>query len=228
MRNIVITGASRGLGLALAQGLVNPEDKAWLISRTEPHGCDGVHKIWIQLDLSAPDKLGSTSFKAMADKPVHVLIHNAGIWESESFENSSATALLDVLNVNVVSAVLITRLLETNLREGRGNVVFIGSTWGLENAGTGRVASAASKFGLRGAAHALREHFREARVRVTCINPGWISTDAPQNGACDTGVHDAQPIPAEDIVELVRCISRLSASTCVKELVVTPTSDPDV
>ena len=99
--------------------------------------------------------------------------------------------------------------------------MFIGSTWGLENSGTARVASAASKFGLRGAAHALREYFREAGVRVTCINTGWFATGSFAEG-------NPQPIPSEDLVELVRCISRLSAATCVKELVITPTTEIDV
>jgi NAD(P)-dependent dehydrogenase (short-subunit alcohol dehydrogenase family) len=115
--------------------------------------------------------------------------------------------------------VLLVQLLERNLRAGRGNVVFIGSTWGLENSGSNRVASAASKFGLRGAAHALREHFREAMVRVTCINPGWFSTDVP---------HNKGAMPVADIVELVRCIFKLSDATYVKELVVTATTDGDI
>jgi hypothetical protein len=62
------------------------------------------------------------------------------------------------------------------------------------------VASAASKFGLRGAAHA---------------------SPAPAEPG-------PRPIPIEDIVELVRCICRLSAASCVKELVVTGTADVEV
>jgi NAD(P)-dependent dehydrogenase (short-subunit alcohol dehydrogenase family) len=226
MTNLVVTGASRGLGLALTRGLVKPGDRAWLISRTEPPKCDGLNATWIPLDLSAPEQLCKTSLDPIGDEPIHLLIHSAGIWEAEPFDETSPQRLLDILNVNVNSAVLIVRLLERNLREGRGNIVFIGSTWGLENSGTSRVASAASKFGLRGAAHALREYFREAMVRVTCINPSWFSTDLPQNEPL-TG-QTIRPIPVEDIVELVRCISKLSDATCVKELVITATTDTDV
>jgi NAD(P)-dependent dehydrogenase (short-subunit alcohol dehydrogenase family) len=221
MTNIVVTGASRGLGLALTRGLAKPGDRVWLISRTEPPACEGLRATWIALDLAAPEQLCKASFDAIGDEPIHLLIHSAGIWETESFDHPPAQALLDILNVNVNSAVLIVRLLERNLRAGRGNVVFIGSTWGLENSGTGRVAGAASKFGLRGAAHALREYFREAGVRVTCINTGWFSMDSFAEGK-------PRPIPTEDLVELVRCISRLSEATCVKELVITPTTEIDV
>jgi len=229
MTNIVVTGASGGLGLALTRGLAKPGDRAWLISRTEPPECEGLSTTWIPLDLSAPEQLCKTSLESIGEEPIHLLVYNAGIWEAEPFERTSPRMLLDILNVNVNSAVLIVRLLERNLRDGRGNIVFIGSTWGLENSGTSRVASAASKFGLRGAAHALREHFREAMVRVTCINPGWISTDAPQDdGTTARDGRNPQPIPLGDIVELVRCVSKLSAATCVKELVVTATTDGDV
>lgn len=220
MTNIVVTGASRGLGLALTRGLVQPGDRAWLISRTEPPGCDGLNTTWIPLDLAAPEQLNQASLKAIGDEHIHLLIHSAGIWEAESFEKTSPPQLLDILNVNVSSAVLIVNLLERNLRAGRGNIVFIGSSWGLENSGTARVASAASKFGLRGAAHALREHFRDAMVRVTCLNSSWFSPQPPESGA--------RPIPIDDIVELVRCISRLSDATCVKELVVTGTTNVDI
>ncbi len=229
MANIVVIGASRGLGLALTRGLAKPGDRAWLISRTEPPGCDGVNSTWIPLDLSAPDQLCKASFVAIGDEPIHLLIYNAGIWEAEPFEKTSPKILLDILNVNVNSAVLAVRLLERNLRDGRGNIVFIGSTWGLENSGTSRVASAASKFGLRGAAYALREHFRDAMVRVTCINSSWFSMDPPQNGRTEaTEGHSPRPIPVEDIVDLIKCISRLSDATCIKELVITATTDSDV
>lgn len=82
------------------------------------------------------------------------------------------------------------------------------------------MASAASKFGLRGAAHALREHCRDAGVRVTCLNSGWFSGDPVALAG-----PAPKPLPVEDLVELVRCISRLSDATCVKELVVTSTTD---
>jgi NAD(P)-dependent dehydrogenase (short-subunit alcohol dehydrogenase family) len=228
MTNVVVTGASRGLGLALTRGLIKPGDRAWLISRSEPPRCEGLNTTWIPLDLSAPEQLCKASLEAIGDEPIHLLIHSAGIWEAESFENTSPKALLDILNVNVSSAVLIVRLLERNLRDGHGNVVFIGSIWGLENSRTDRVASAASKFGLRGAAYALREYFREAKVRVTCINSSWFSPDQPAAEKTHPADGDPRPIPVEDIVELVRCISKLSPATCVKELVITPTTDPDV
>ena len=229
MTNVVVTGASRGLGLALTRGLIKSGDRAWLISRTEPPSCEGVHTTWIPLDLAAPEQLSKASLESIGEEPIHLLIHSAGIWEAESFENTSPQALLDILNVNVSSAVLVVRLLERNLREGHGNVVFIGSSWGLENSRTDRVASAASKFGLRGAAYALREYFREAKVRVTCINSSWFSPDQPpEEKTHPVDGHDPRPIPVADIVELVRCISSLSPATCVKELVITATTDPDV
>lgn len=229
MTNIVVTGASRGLGQALTRGLAKPGDRVWQISRSEPPGLDGIRTSWIALDLAAPERLCKASFDSIGDEPIHLLIHCAGIWETASFDQSSPEALLGILNVNVSSAILLVRLLEKNLREGHGNVVLIGSTWGLENSGTDRVASAASKFGLRGAAHALREYFRGAGVRVTCINSGWFSTQVPQHGSAQSAAeNDSRPIPGEDLVEIVRCIVGLSAATCVKELVITPTSDADI
>src|SRR5207247_3747489 len=88
-------------------------------------------------------------------------------------------------NVNSVSALQIVRHFEANLARARGLVVLIGSTSGLENEGGHSVAYAASKFALRGAGHALREHFRSMGVRVSCINPGSIASDVPYGLAAD-------------------------------------------
>jgi 3-oxoacyl-[acyl-carrier protein] reductase len=101
MANIVVTGASRGLGLALTRGLAKPGDRAWLISRTEPPKCDGLNATWIPLDLSAPEQLCKASLEVIGDEPIHLLIYSAGIWEANPFAETSPQQLLDILNVNV-------------------------------------------------------------------------------------------------------------------------------
>lgn len=72
------------------------------------------------------------------------------------------------------------------------------------------MAYSASKFGLRGVAHSLRAHWRQHRIAVTCLNPGSI---------------EGEGIPHADLVEITRCLMRLSYQTCVKELDVPAMTD---
>ena len=72
------------------------------------------------------------------------------------------------------------------------------------------VAYSASKFGLRGVAHALREHLRHERIAVTVLNPGSIAWEAT--------LSSEDLIPPTDIVSLVRAVLEISGRTVVKEI----------
>ena len=77
MRNILIIGASRGLGLALSIGLANTGDSLWLVSRTRPESMDrqdGIIRRWVQADLNAPQEAASAITTALAGQSIDVLI----------------------------------------------------------------------------------------------------------------------------------------------------------
>ena len=216
--NILITGASRGLGDAFSRGLGRAGDSLWLVSR---HTCpsfklaDDVTRHWIEADLSSA---GVHQLIAASLPPVlDVVIHNAGIWESTAFssrynfEQISETETRAVLEVNLIAPILLTQALLPKLR-GSSNpkIVLIGSINGLENASMPEVAYSASKFGLRGVAHALREHLRSEQIGVTVLNPGSI--------AWDENLEREDLILPADIVRLVRAVLETSRRTVVKEI----------
>ena len=106
----------------------------------------------------------------------------------------------------------------------------IGSTSGLENEGSGLVATAASKFGVRGAVHALREICRDAGVAVTCLSPGTLATDFTLNDGVEPVLnrYGRTRIPVGDVVALTRAVLRLSPASCVKEIHMPALGDPEV
>jgi short-subunit dehydrogenase len=219
MANILIFGASRGLGAAFNTGVPQAGDALWLVSRGKPdvNERDGVKRMWIQADLSlreASERIAS----ALSDTRLDVVIYNAGIWEGSAFSRRyDVTAVSDeenerVITVNLTSAINCLSKLLPNLRQStNAKVILIGSINGLENTGMPEVAYSASKFGLRGVAHALREGWRQYKIAVTCINPGSIGD-----------------LPASDLVEIVKCLMRLTNRTCVKEIDVPAMSDENV
>ena len=232
---MVIIGASRGLGAAFSAGVAHSGDTLWLVSRSRPQlgSDDGVQRHWIEADLSLP-KAGAKVAEAIGEGSVDVLIYNAGIWETNGFEDSydfqqvSEAETQRIIAVNLTSAITcIQSLTPALLRAAHGKIVLVGSTSGLENVRSRELAYTASKFGLRGVARSLRENLRPHGVAVTCINPGEIASEMPYERGADAaiGAYDGRRIPVQDLVALVRCVISLSPAACVTQIDVPALTD---
>lgn len=95
MKNILIIGASRGLGDAFSVGLPDTGDNVWLVSRSEPASLnrdDGVTRQWIGADL-ASSNAGKVIAESIGDLPLDLLVYSAGVWEQKSFEEEFAKHL---------------------------------------------------------------------------------------------------------------------------------------
>ncbi len=215
--NILITGASKGLGEAYAKYIGRTSDTLYLVSRTKPNTLelqDQVQRIWLKADLTAPD----VHEKIVAQVPeLDVLIHNAGTWESTAFsrdyqfEAVPEAETRSIIELNLTAPILLTQAFLPMLKySSNPRIILIGSINGLENAAMSEVAYNATKFGLRGVAHSLRETLRQDRIGVTIINPGSIGWDG--------NVSTDFLIPPIDIVNLTRTILEMSRQTVVKEI----------
>ena len=227
MSSILIFGGSRGLGAAFSFGLPAQGDRVWLVSRGEPDLAerDGVERRWINADLSKSG-VAATVARSVGDEQLDVVIYNAGIWEHTAFSDAYDFAAVDdaeterIIAVNLTSAIACVRAMLPNLRRSpAAKVIFIGSTSGLDNSSGREVAYAASKFGLRGVTHALRENLRDDGIAVTCLNPGNIGRIRVENGVVSATPHESRRmIPPQDLVALVKCVIGLSNASCVKEI----------
>ncbi|WP_433745824.1 SDR family oxidoreductase [Paenibacillus amylolyticus] len=229
MKNIIVFGASKGLGDAFVRGVPQSGDKVWVVSRSKPESLtteDGVQRIWIQADLSelqAAEHIASQ----LRGETLDVLIYNVGIWEKEGFEahytfdRDEPADISQLIHVNVTSTIVCIQALLPQLRQSEaGKIILIGSTAGLSNAGSSQVSFVASKFAIRGITEALREHTREDRIAVTCINPGELAAEIPYEDGMERALaeYDGTRIPLQDMVAIVRCLISLSKAACVKEI----------
>ncbi|GAB4589795.1 SDR family oxidoreductase [Nocardia sp. IFM 10818] len=199
----LITGASRGLGAAIARELA-PTHTLLLGART----AESLKPILSELPDSAgwPVELTDYPAVARAAEPIErleVLVHNAGIADLGTIADSSVAQWRNTLEANLIAVAELTRLLLPALRAGNGHVVLINSGAGLRaNAGWG--VYAASKFGLRAFADALR--LEEPGLRVTSIHPGRIDTDMQRAIVADEG-REYRPeefLTAETVARAVR------------------------
>ncbi len=176
MRTALITGASRGIGAAIATALA-PTHTLLLAGRPSSAlqaTAERLGATTLPLDLTDADAIPAAT---AAIGELDVLVHNAGIFFPGPVAESTVDQWRTTFDVNVVGAVAVTLALLPALRRGGGQVVFI-------NSGTGRKASAtmasysASKFALRAFADSLRES--EPTLRVTTVFPGRVDTEMQQ------------------------------------------------
>jgi short-subunit dehydrogenase len=230
--SLLILGASRGLGAALVEGLPRKGDQVFGLSRSEPAWLrrrSAVKRHWIEADLC---ELGAVqnARRAIGKAPIDVLIHVAGIWDEATFEEMHDDEIAEILDVDLRAFLAFARGFALNLRRAdHARIVAIGSTNGLDNGDMTAVAYSAAKFGLRGAAQALRQHFRKDGIGVTCLSPGSVASDVGYgDSAAALKKHRGRRMPVEDIVAMTRCILDLSPAACVKEVTMPALKDEDV
>ena len=168
----MITGASGGLGSALADALA-PTHTLFLAGRPSRRLDEVAERLgattW-PLDLADPDSIPAV-VEAIVE--LDVLIHNAGVAYPGRVAESSVDEWRATMSVNVIGVVALTLELLPALRAAGGHVVFINSGAGI-NASPGLASYTASKFALRGFADSLRAD--EPSLRVTSVHPGRIAT----------------------------------------------------
>ncbi|SDS35139.1 SDR family oxidoreductase [Corynebacterium timonense] len=181
MKKALITGASRGIGRAIAEELSSDHhilagassDASGIVAQlpsAEP----------FEVDLRDPVAIRHAAAEIDA---LDVFVHAAGVFPKGSFAELSDAQWRDTFEVNVFAGIELTRALLPALRRSNGLLITINSGagfTGIENA----TAYCASKFALRGFTDALREEER-GRIRVTSVHPGRTDTDmlaADENG----------------------------------------------
>jgi 3-oxoacyl-[acyl-carrier protein] reductase len=217
VRRIVVAGASRGIGAAVAAHYVGLGDDVIALSRSP-----AAFGHWLQCDLS--DSLALQQVAAGIAGPIHALLYTGGTWEegafteTYAFEHSPADETTRVIAVNLTAPILLTQGLLPALREGSGRVILIGALSALDHSATAEVANSASKYGLRGAAQALHMTLAPMRIGVTVINPGNVATDEVMADIAE-GRFDAQvPIPMADLLAAFDFALNLSPASVVHEI----------
>ena len=175
MPTALITGASRGVGAQIARALAPTHDL--LLGGRGSAELDALAMefdgaVTLPVDITDHPSL-ETAVEAIDE--LDVLVHSAGVASSlESVADTPAEEWRHVLDVNVIAAAELTRLLLPALRARNGHIVFLNSGAGL-NVRANWTPYAASKFALRALADGVRNE--EPTLRVTSIFPGRIDTD---------------------------------------------------
>ena len=171
---VLLTGATGGLGQAIARDLADRGAKLVLTGRNasaleEVAAAVGARSIVV--DLARRDEVDRL-LEECGD--IDVLVANAALPGSGRVDSYTVEQIDRALDVNLRAPILMARSLSAGMVErGRGQLVFIGSLAGKSANGGGAMYSA-TKFGIRGFALSLRHDLADQGVGVTTINPGFI------------------------------------------------------
>ncbi len=225
MTTHVLTGATSGIGAVLARALSERGDRLVLLARNETSAAalaaDFPHAQVLLADLADPGTLNGLG--RQVDGPVDSLLHVAGVVELGPVSRLRLHDFEEQLAVNLTSPAVLTRELLPHLREGRGIVLFVNSSAGL-TANAEWSAYAASKFGLRALADALRAEETEHGVRVTTVYPSRTATPMQEKVHAQEGqTYDASRwIMPETVVSTVLHVLDLPADATIPDVTVRP------
>jgi len=228
MPTVVITGASQGIGRAVAEAFAaEPDARLALLARTEGK-LDDVADVCRAAGAEAlvlPTDVTDDAAVAEAAAAVHeawgaadVLVNNAGAFTPAPLEELTAAQFRNQVAVNLTSAFVVTKaFLDAMLAAGRGHIFYMASVASIMAYPNG-AAYGAAKHGLLGLARTVREETKDRGLRVTSLLPGATYTPSWEG----VGLPEERFMTPEDIADTVCAIYGLSDRTVVEEVVLRP------
>ncbi len=205
-KNAIVTGVSKGIGLATVQLLLEQGMKVAGWGRTAPdfkHPEFRFFKVDVgnEQEVKTACKLSSTWFSG----PVSVLINNAGLGYSALFEETPTDQWLEMFNTNVHGIFFCTREVISDMKaQDEGHIINISSIAG--NTGIESMAGyCGTKFAVRGISQSLYKELRNFGIKVSCIYPGSVKTNFFDKIPSVT-VNDNMMMPEDIASTILHCL----------------------
>ena len=227
----LITGASRGIGLATARRLGRMGAKISMCAgnpdRLEQAASElrgaGMEVLAMAVDVTQPAQI--SNFVAQTQQslgPVDILVNNAGIGIFGPFQERSEADWDAITNTNLKSVFLMSRAVAPEMiRRKTGHIINISSLAG-KNTFAGGAIYCASKWGLMGLTGCMAEELRAHGIRVSAICPGSVATEFAGQGAKDP----AKLLQPEDVAHAVAALVTQAPGSFISEVQMRPTRKP--
>ncbi|MBE1302325.1 MAG: SDR family NAD(P)-dependent oxidoreductase [Alteromonadaceae bacterium] len=176
-RNVVITGANRGIGLALTQLYLARGCQVWAICRQSSEVLSQTNaKVIEGVELTDYQGL-ATKLGALKHLEIDILINNAGLLHDEQLGSVSVSQIQKQYEINAIAPLVVTDLLLAQMREG-GKIGFVTSRMGsmADNSSGGRYGYRMSKAALNAAAVSVAQDVKPLGIAVAILHPGYVQT----------------------------------------------------
>jgi short-subunit dehydrogenase len=226
--NIVITGASKGIGKAIAEIFAANGHNLFLCSRGEVALYKTVEELMTRfpavtikakpVDLSKKEEAIAFGNWCLSFAVPDILVNNAGLFEPGSVYNEPDGTLESQLATNLMSAYHLTRTVLPPMIERRSGHIFNMCSIASLNAYANGGAYSISKFALYGFSKNLREEMKPQGIKVSSVHPGAVLSDSWGNYDNST----KRIMEAADIAKMIFAASQLSIQACVEDIVIRP------
>lgn len=227
-KNIIITGASKGIGKAIAEIFAANGHNLFLCSRGEVSLYKTMEELQTRFpassvkakpaDMSKKDEVIAFGNWCLSFAVPDVVINNAGIFQPGNVLDEPEGNLEKHIETNLYSAYHLTRLLSPKMIERKSGHIFnicsIAALKAYKNGGSYSI----SKFAMNGFSMNLREEMKPYGIKVTAVFPGAALTDSW--GGFDNS--SKRIMEASDIAKMVFAATELSPQACVEEIVIRP------
>lgn len=225
---IVVTGASQGIGAAIARVFAaGLPCRLALLARSQDRletvaadlRAEGREVLVVPCDAADAASVSTAAERVLGEMgPPDVLINNAGRFEGSSFLETTVEQFDTLIAVNLRSTFLVSKaFLPAMVAAGRGHVFNMSSIAGLDPY-PGGTAYCAAKFGVTGLSKVMRKEMMEHGIRVTTVYPGATFTPSWDG----SGVPADVMMPAEDVARTFLDAWRLGERTVLEEIVLRP------
>ena len=192
----IITGASRGIGLAIAKKLRSDGASVALCARSvdslKRHQAElGEQSLAVAMDIRDQNNV-EEGIRRIVDRfgKIDIVVNNAGVSGVTPIDGKDTAAWVDIINTNIVGSYHVTRSSMPHMPDG-GRVIMISSVLGKFGV-PGYTAYCTAKTGLIGFTRALALELAPRKITVNALCPGWVDTEMAltgmKNGASSQGI----------------------------------------
>lgn len=202
-RTAIVTGASRGIGLAITKALLAEDVQVAGWSRNAPKDLSQDNFHFIEADLTDEQSVQRAydQTKKMVGEDVYILINNAGVGYRGAMEEMPTDKWRYLFDLNVHGIFYVTRLAIPKMKANRkGHIINISSGAGT-NGIAGMTCYTGTKHAVVGISHSLHQELRDYGIKVTCLSPGSVDT-----GFSSSKKNKLQPEDlAASVVHILKC-----------------------
>lgn len=231
-KNVLITGAGKGIGRALAVALANEGANLAVLARTKKdleNLADEVRKLNIKVSVLVADVGDMQAVNTAVEKavnelgPIDILVNNAGVAKLGKFLEIKPEDVEQMIRVNLLGIYYTTRaVLPSMIERKTGDIINISSTAGLKGSAS-TAAYSASKFGVFGLSESLMQEVRKHNIRVMAMAPSTVVTELAHTSNLITGDEEKVMHP-EDFAEMVISHLKLNRRVFVKDVAIWSTN----